>query len=368
MNILWFTWKDKKNPLAGGAEIVNEELAKRLAAHGHKVTLLVGGFPGAEKTEIIDGYTIIRVGNRYSVYIAAWWYYLTHARGKYDLVIDEINTIPFFTPFYVKEKKILFIHQLARQIWFYEMFFPLSIIGYVLEPIYLRILNDTAVVTVSKSTKDDLLKNAFKTGNIHMISEGIEIEPVADITMLRKYKTPTMLSLGSIRGMKQTIEQVKAFEEAKETIPHLRLIVAGGVGEKKYFSKFKQYIEKSRYSNDIVYLGRISKEKKKTLMQKSHVISVTSTKEGWGLIVTEANSQGTPAVVYNVDGLRDAVKHRITGYIVKRNTPHELARYIIKMIQDKKSYEMMRKNGYVWSNIFNFDNTYRQFSKIIKNV
>lgn len=31
MNILWFTWKDLSHPFAGGAERVNEELAKRLA-------------------------------------------------------------------------------------------------------------------------------------------------------------------------------------------------------------------------------------------------------------------------------------------------------------------------------------------------
>jgi len=46
MNLLWLTWKDKKNPLAGGAEAVNEELAKRLVANGHQVIFLVRGFKG----------------------------------------------------------------------------------------------------------------------------------------------------------------------------------------------------------------------------------------------------------------------------------------------------------------------------------
>ena len=41
MKILWFTWKDMKNPYAGGAEVVNEQLAKRLVADGHEVTFLV---------------------------------------------------------------------------------------------------------------------------------------------------------------------------------------------------------------------------------------------------------------------------------------------------------------------------------------
>jgi hypothetical protein len=42
VKILWLTWKDKKHPQAGGAEVVNEELAKHLAGDGHEVLFLVG--------------------------------------------------------------------------------------------------------------------------------------------------------------------------------------------------------------------------------------------------------------------------------------------------------------------------------------
>ncbi len=115
MNILWFTWKDRKNPLAGEAEMVNEELAKRLAKRGHKVIILTAGFAGAKHKEKIKGYQVIRVGNRWSVYLAAFIYYKRHLQGWPDLVIDEINTIPFFTKYYVKEKNILGSHQLCRE-------------------------------------------------------------------------------------------------------------------------------------------------------------------------------------------------------------------------------------------------------------
>ena len=74
MNILWFTWKDLSHPFAGGAERVNEELAKRLAKDGHRVVLVVGGFEGGEEKETRDGYEIIRLGNRYTVYWHAYRY------------------------------------------------------------------------------------------------------------------------------------------------------------------------------------------------------------------------------------------------------------------------------------------------------
>ena len=149
MKILWFTWEDRKNPLAGGAELVNEELAKRLAKDGHGIIFLVAGFKGCKKEEIINGYKVMRLGNRWTVYWQAFWYYQKNLKNWADLVIDEVNTIPFFAKFYVKEKNILFIHQLCRQIWFYEMFFPLNLIGYLLEPIYLWLLNDRPVITIS---------------------------------------------------------------------------------------------------------------------------------------------------------------------------------------------------------------------------
>lgn len=122
--------------------MVNEEIAKRLARDGHEVIFLVGGFKGCALEETIDGYKVVRLGNRWSVYWKAWRYYKKNLRGWADLVIDEVNTMPFFCKFYVREKNILFVHQLCREIWFYEMAFPLNVLGYALEPIYLWLLRD----------------------------------------------------------------------------------------------------------------------------------------------------------------------------------------------------------------------------------
>jgi len=131
-NILWLTWKDKKHPQAGGAEIVNEELVKRLVKEGCKVKLIVGGWSGCLEQEFIDGYEINRLGGRWTSYYYAFRYYKENLVGWADLVIDEINTVPFSAKFYVKEKNILFTHQLWKETWFYQMFFPWICIGYII--------------------------------------------------------------------------------------------------------------------------------------------------------------------------------------------------------------------------------------------
>jgi len=364
MEILIFNWKDRKNPLAGGAEIVTEELLKRLVKNGHRATLLTSKFKGCQNKEIIDGYKIIRVGGRWTVYWKAYRYYKRYLRGKFDLVIDEINTIPFFAKFYVKEKNIILCYQLCRQIWFYQIFFPLSLIGYLIEPLYLWLLRKKIVFAESESTKKDMQKYGFEADNIFIFNIGLEIEPAKNLNTLSKYKEPTILSLGTLRNMKRPLHVVKAFEIAKEKIPDLKLVIAGDAGT-RYGKKVLDYINNSKYKDSINYLGKVSIDKKLELMQKSHIICVTSVKEGWGIIVTEANSQGTPAIVYNVDGLRDSVKNNKTGLICQQNTPENLAKNIIELLNDREKYQNLRINAWQWSKEINFDKCYKGFKDII---
>jgi glycosyltransferase involved in cell wall biosynthesis len=365
MNILWFTWKDLTHPNSGGAEVVNEEITKRLVKDGYNVILLVGGYKDCKSEETINGYKVIRLGSKLTTYYAAYRYYKKNLKEWPDYIIEEVNTIPYFTQYYTKAKRSLIIHQLAREVWFYEMKFPFSLIGYILESIYVRLLNKNKVITISNSTKNDLKKVGFLDKNIDIMSMGTDIKALMNLDNLGKFSDPTIVSLGRITSMKKTIDQVKAFESAKQEIPNLKLKIAG-FGNDKYFNTFVKYISQSEYHEDIEYLGKISNDKKIELMKKSHIITVTSIKEGWGLIVTEAASQGTPAIVYDIDGLRDSVKHMETGLITTSNNYHVLSLDIVKLLNDKKLYTELQINGWEWSKTVTFEQCYEDFSKTLR--
>jgi glycosyltransferase involved in cell wall biosynthesis len=362
--ILWFTWKDLDHPHAGGAEAVNEELARRLVADGFEVRFIVGGFAGAAPTVTRNGYQIIRQGNRVTLYLLAIYYYLRHLRDWPDVVIEEINTVPFFTKFYVRGQRWLFIHQLSREVWFHEIFFPLNWIGWLIEPIYLRLLSDQRVITVSTSTKNDLQRFGFNPARISIISEGIRIAPVRELNRVPKFAQPTMIAVGAIRSMKQTDQIVKAFELAKARLPKLRLVVAGAA-EGRYGQRVLRMIENSRFAADIEYRGRVSEFEKVQLMQQAQVLCVASVKEGWGLVVTEANSQGTPAAVYNVDGLRDSVRDGITGLICRVNTPAAMAANVEKLLSDAALYKKLQLNAWEWCKSITFDQSYRDLFELL---
>lgn len=368
--ILWLAWKDPGHPQAGGAEVVLWEHAKRMVKDGHAVTVLTCGYAGAKDRETIDGIDVIRVGNnRYAHSFQALLYYLKHLRNKYDVVIETVNTAPYFAVLFGgRGKRYLLYHQLAREVWFYETKAPLSQLGYyVIEPVatWLLSLSNVPTITISDSTSKGLRRFGFRADKLHVISEGIELQPIQDLNTVQKYERPTMLSLGALRAMKRTLDQVAAFDMVKASLPDLQLKVAGGGANELYGKEVLQRIAASPHKDDIEYLGKVSEADKINLMQQCHVITVTSLKEGWGLIVTEAASQGTPAVVYDVDGLRDSVRDGVTGSITKTN-PTALAQAITETLTNRETYDRYRQAAWQWSKEITFDKSYLNLSEVIK--
>ncbi len=364
MKILILNWRDLKNPEAGGAEIVTHQIAKRLVLWGNRVTLFCAQFPGGKNREKIDGIEVFRKGRQFTVHWHAYRYYKKYFQGKFDLVIDEINTIPFFTTRYVKEKKVAFIHQLAREVWWYEAPFPISLLGYLLEPLYLKFYKKVSIITVSNSTKKDLIKLGFKEENINIIPEGLDFKPINSLEEIKKEKSPLLLYFGSVRPMKRVDQVVKSIIFIKKEIPNIQLYIAGG-GDDKYIKKIKKIVSDNNLVDNVKFLGRVEENQKRKIMSRSHLILVTSIREGWGLVIIEASACGTPAVVYNAPGLVDAVKDGETGIVCKKNTPFNLAENVIKLLKNKDLYKKTQKNTWEWSKEFNWEKPARKFLEIL---
>ena len=91
---------------------------------------------------------------------------------------------------------------------------------------------------------------------------------------------------------------------------------------------------------------------------------VTSIKEGWCIVVTEANSQGTPAVAYDVDGLRDSVMDGETGLISNAN-PEDFAKKIVDLLSNQSKYSRVQRGAWETSKDVNFDKGALELEKIL---
>lgn len=369
MRILIFNWRDIKNPQGGGAEILTYEMAKRWVKWGHKVTQFSASFPGGKSEEVIDGVKIIRRGSpevrsfSIPVHLAGFWFYQKHFKGKFDVVIDEIHGLPFFTPLYVKEKKVALICEVAREIWDYMFSFPWNLIGHLVEKFYFKIYKKTPFLTISSSTKKDLLRSGIAKDQIKVLPMGVNLIPLPE--NIKKEKVPTLIFVGRLSQMKGIEDGIKAFRLVQKRFPQAQLWVVG-TGEKEYENELKKHVKKLKLDKSVSFFGFVSEKEKLTLMKQAHILIHSSVREGWGLVVIEANAMGTPAVVYNVPGLRDSTKNGVTGLICAKNTPENLAKNVIKLLEDKFLYETLQKNAYQWSKNFTWDKTAKECLRFLK--
>ncbi len=368
MNILILNWRDPKNPKSGGAEIVTMEHAKAWVKKGHNVTWFTSSFDKSKKQEKIDNVNIVRRGNFLTVFLYAPLFYLSRQSGRgggFDVVIDEIHGLPFFTPVFVRKPKIAFIHEVADEIWDYMYPFPINKIGKIIEPLLLQPYKNIKFMTVSDSTKKILIRVGIKAGNIFVINNGVGEKPLSYLP--KKENIPTFIFVSRVVKMKGIEEVVRAFFYILKELKDARLWIVGD-GEKKYVKELKETMHSFSISTKVKFFGRVEDNKKLELMRKSHLLLHASVKEGWGLVIIEAASQGTPSVVYNVSGLKDSVKNGKTGIVLEENNAKEMAKEAINLIKNKKKYESFQKNGILWAKNLTWERATRQSLELLAQV
>ncbi len=266
---------------------------------------------------------VIRSGTRIGVYHRV----ADHLRAyghSYDVIVDGINTRPFFAPRYAPATPVVALaHQVAREVWFREMPLPIALAGrYVLEPRWLRRYRDIPTLTVSRSSRDSL--RAYGLRDVTVVPIGVtlpgdpadgivpDLPPVSDGLRLA--------FCGRLVPGKRPFDAVAAFRAAATELglePGVDAwldVIGGGPLEGEL---------RRTAGPGVVVHGVVDERTKFDLMARAHALLATSTREGWGLVVSEAAAAGTPTFGYDVGGLRDSVA--AAGGVIVRPDPAALA-------------------------------------------
>lgn len=369
MKILILNWRDIKNPLSGGAEILTHELSKRLVAKGHIITQFSSYFDLAKEEETLDGVRIIREGNPdartllNSVQSKAYRRYKKEFEGKVDLVIDEVHGIPFFTPFYVKEKKVALICEVAGDLWDIAVSFPFNVLGKIIEKIYPFFYLKIKIITISNSSKKELSEIGFNSSQINIIPMGSNSNVVNSLPL--KEKNETLIFLSRLSKSKGVGDAIKCIALLKDEFPDLTLWIIGR-GEEAFKKELDKLVSDLKLQQNIEFFNYVTEEKKQELLTRAHILLIPSAKEGWGLTVHEAGARGTPAIVYDVPGLNEVVKDNINGIICKINSPEELARNTRELFRNKDLYEKLQRGAINERKKHSWDKTASEFLNFIK--
>lgn len=370
MNILVLSWRDPKHPLAGGAEQVMHEHMKGWVKAGHSVLLFSSNFKGASRNELLDGVFIKRYGFQLlGVQLTAFIWYFLGRREKFDLVVDQFHGIPFFTPLYVREKKIAVIQEVAKEVWLINHLpkpfnYLIGIIGYYFEPFFFLFYRNIAFITGSNSAKKDLLQFKIPEKNIFVIPHGVIVEKIHQNTKRESVKT--IIFLGALAKDKGVEDAITAFSKLEKRGKFNYWIV--GKGSEVYLKHLKNKVSSLEIDKKTKFFGFVSQKKKFRLLSKAHILINPSIREGWGLVNIEANSVSTPVVAYYSQGLIDSVKNGMSGVIVEKNTPEALAKAVDEILANKRKYSRFQKGARAWSRNFTWKKSSALSLRLINTI
>ena len=385
------SWRDIRSAGSGGAELFAHEMLSRLDQAKYRIVHIAPHQPGLPDREAIDAITYLRMGNPLTVIGYALRFYQRNQQ-VIDYVIHHCNTHRFFTPLWVsKPKRIFFIHQLTREIWFAHLPFPLNVIGYALETPMLRLARHDPTLTVSASTKQDLVASGFDPARVQILPEGLNFQPRPPSDFLPK-ASKTFIYVGSYARYKGIEAIIRALAQVKPHHQSARLWIVGKINVDYYRKVLKPLIAAHGLTvsahtgsgigadvvsgtgssigsdTDIVLWGYVPQEQKLELMSRAVAALFPSQREGWGLTVTEAAVVGTPSIVYPSPGLVDAVDHGRAGYIADACTAEALAAMMLSALADEGHYAQMRQQAYAFSRPLHWDQTAQAFDRFLDEL
>lgn len=365
MNILILNWRDIRNPRAGGAELLTHEIAKRWVADGHMVIIFSERYKGATGEDFIGGVKIIRKGKWWSVHLLAMIYYFLRFSRSTHIIVDEVHWFPFFSILYARHKTVLLVCEVADKLFFRLLPYPFAYVARLIEKVYVALYRGNSALAISESTKSSLIRDGFDQAQITVIPMGLSIP--TSVKKLRKPSALTVIVVARLQVLKGIADAIVAFARIQSSIPTASLWIVGGDSE-GYQKDLEHIAQSLGVDKRVKFFGRVSENKKFELLARAHILLMPSVHEGWGLVVPEAASQGTPAVGYRTAGVQDVIIDGITGVLVDAGHPEQLAAETYKLWNDRPRYRRYQRAGINRASSMNWDATARVALSVLQRT
>ncbi len=359
MTILVINWQDWENPYAGGAEVYLYEIFSRIARRGHRVLLLASRAEGQKRYETRDGFQIYRIGKRqnFNFHVPSA---LRQLLRKYpvDVIVDDLNKIPFYSSLFTKKKVVPMIMHLFRDAIYHEVD-PLSA-SYVFltERIIPFCYPNSEFIAISQSTAEDLEAIGVRN-KIHIVHSGVL--PVKSARRYRRQKD-LVVYVGRVKKYKSIDHFIEALRLVREKM-NIRAMIVGDGDARQDLMDYA-----ARRNIDVTFTGFVSEQDKYRIYQEARVVVQPSMKEGWGLTTIEAQSLGTPVVCADAPGLREAVVNGSTGYLYPYGNIEALAERILVLLEDNITWKRFSRAAAKWAETFSWEGSARKLENILEQV
>jgi phosphatidylinositol alpha-mannosyltransferase len=144
---------------------------------------------------------------------------------------------------------------------------------------------------------------------------------------------PIILFVGRLEKRKGFIHLLRAFAQVQRARPEVRLLVAGGYGQRKqrHYEALAQRLGLSK----VVFVGQLSRPDLARCYASSTVFCAPSVDgESFGIVLLEAMACGRPVICSDIAGYREVVREDVEGFRVAPGNEPALAESLLRVLGD----------------------------------
>ena len=197
------------------------------------------------------------------------------------------------------------VNHMHTELWSIRFPPPFSTVGRNIERVVMpRVHRGNLFLTVSDSTAENLQRMRVDRDRIRQICNGVE-EPDPPTP---RSPEPMFLAIGRLADYKRLDMLLRLWDRVRHVVGG-KLVIAGDGPERPRLQALA--------GPGVEFTGWVSEQDKHRLLCSAWLLMHPALIEGWGIVVAEAAIRGTPAVAFDVPGLRDSVVHGQTGMLVR---------------------------------------------------
>ncbi len=356
---------------SGGVEARTFFVAKHLSKK-HQVTIITSRLFGTPKEEIRLGFKIIRVGNSRK-YKATTGSVISRLKFIYDVIreaknnsFDIVEGTNFITHFIAK--RISVQQKIPVVFWYPDVWVGswiknaglTGIFGEILERV--NILSQADCYIAISQTTANKLKNKV-SNKVNIIYCGVDQNEF--VAKYKKFPNPTLICVSRLAKYKNTKTLIFAFAYLRKKIKNLNLLLVGNGPQKKALVSLSKALN---VENHVKFVSNIPRKELIKLYKSSHVFSLPSHVEGFGIATIEAAESGLPYVNSDIEIQREITQNSKGGFLVNPNEPLMFAEKFEDLLNNKTLYSKKSQEAKLLAKSYRWDQIAKQTESVYKSL
>ena len=319
----------------GGVETGTIDLAKYLAAHGHKAVVVSGGGRLVKELDRVNAkHYSLPVGKKSPLSMVRMVRALVSIIKKEDIeIVHARSRVPALIAY--------FACRITNRM------FITTAHGYYRKHILSEVMGWGRFVIVASNIVAKHMVGDFGVPfeRIRLIPRGVDLKRF-------KFRDPkthhpkdfTIGMISRITPLKGHADFIKAVSLAVRHIPQLKVIIVGDAPKEKYREDLELLTRRLGLATTIEFLAA-QQDISSIMSQMDVLVSSTVVPEAFGRVIIEAQASGVPVVATRVGGVVDIIDDEDNGLLCLPLNPYDMADKILRLYRDRGLWERLALKG-----------------------